>query len=177
MMPKQQPGKSNQSVQTPPDLIHAVKSLLNITDFGIDLAADAQNTQCQLHFNEADDSLQQHWYANDGICWLNPPFSSIGSWVAKCNVERDCGASIAVLVPVSTGTKWWASYVDGSAQVYFLGSRVTFVGHKTPYPKDLALLLYRPGVYGGYTHWNWKSTAKVAYTPNQHGEPVLSVTG
>jgi phage N-6-adenine-methyltransferase len=156
-MPQQKPGKSNQSVQTPYDFMSAVHGLIGTT-FAFDLAADNENAQAPHHFTEAQDALTKEWWnlSKGRWLWLNPPYSNIEPWVAKAVHESDRGANIAVLVPAATGTIWWTLYVAGWAQVYLLKGRITFVGHKTPYPKDLALLLYRPGVTGGYSTWDWR---------------------
>lgn len=159
VMPAQKPGKSEQSVATPNEFLQAVKNLLGIGDFSWDLAADEKNAVCwhgKSHFNEVDNSLIQPWHCIQGWLWLNPPYSDIQPWVDKAYVESCKGARIAMLVPASVGSNWWTNHVAGIAQVYFLKGRITFVGHKSPYPKDLALLLYRPNVLGGYSTWDWK---------------------
>lgn len=158
MAPKQQPGKSEQSVQTPPEFMSAVRGLLNIDEFYWDLAADEHNTQAKHWCGEEHNSLIQEWawYSKVEWLWLNPPYGDIGPWVQKCCNESQAGAKIACLVPASVGANWWLHWVDGQAQVYLLNGRITFVGHKSPYPKDLALLLYRPNVTGGYSIWSWK---------------------
>lgn len=176
-VPAQKPGKSEQSVETPNEFIDAAKRLLHIEQFDWDLAADESNTKAKYWTPIECDALIQAWDHLGGWLWLNPPYSKITPWVTKCWKESREGACIAALVPASVGSNWWNDYVAGKAQVYFLTPRITFMGHKHPYPKDLALLLYRPDVTAGYSTWHWKSSAKVAYTPNQHGEPVLSVAG
>jgi phage N-6-adenine-methyltransferase len=156
-MPQQKPGKSNQSVQTPYDFMQAVHSLLGTT-FAVDLAATKENAQAPTFITEEENSLTKDWDTLSPCrwLWLNPPYTHIEPWVAKCAGESACGAYIAALVPASVGANWWVNHVAGIAQVYFLNGRITFVGHKTPYPKDLALLLYRPGVTGGYSTWDWR---------------------
>lgn len=165
-MPAQKPGKSEQSVATPMDFQQAVYRLLGIpkgSSFYVDLAADETNA-CGLTFiDKESDSLTKPWAEvfnslNDPRAWfwLNPPFAAIKPWVKKAYEESRKGAKIAVLVPLSTAT-WWTDWVDGKAQVYLLKGRLTFVGHKSAFPKDLALLLYRPDVTNGYSVWDWKS--------------------
>jgi len=155
MAPKQKPGKSEQAVGTPPDLISAVKRLLGIEEFQIDLAADSSNTQAQIFYSEEQDALSKDWTMWVGWCWLNPPFSHIAPWVEKAKASKDPATKIAVLVPASVGSNWWRDHVHGHCEVHFLNGRPTFVGHTDPYPKDLALLLY--GRYHrGYYIWDWR---------------------
>jgi len=152
--PKQKPGRSEQSVGTPPEFLEKVKGLLGIEEFNIDLAADSQNTVAHDFYSKEIDSLKQDW-GFGGWSWLNPPYSHITPWVEKAYLESLKGAKIAVLVPASVGSKWWSNWVDGKAHVLFVQPRITFVGHKDPYPKDLALLLYTKYVKGGHYHWRW----------------------
>lgn len=159
-VPPQKPGKSEQVVETPDILIDKVKRRLVVQRFNADLAADAKNTKAAFYYDEAKDALKQPWsiYAeNGGWNWCNPPYADIRPWVKKAFDE--CIASdamTAMLVPASVGSNWWADYVDRIAHVLFLQGRVTFVGHTKPYPKDLALLLYSPIVFGGYEVWDWR---------------------
>lgn len=161
-VPNQKPGKSEQSVQTPTEFLYAVKTLLGIDIFAIDLAADVLNSAGYSFYDEAADALQQPW-AKDGLgewLWCNPPYKKLEPWVEKAALEASKGAKIAMLVPSSTGSNWWKAWVAGVAQVHFLNGRIKFVGHKNYYPKDLALLLYRPDVWGGFSTWHWQLPKK-----------------
>lgn len=163
-MPAQRPGKSETVVQTPDDFIRAVKSMLGIKKFAVDLAASDDNAQARNYWTKEEDSLQRAWYLwldTGDWAWLNPPYDRIELWVKKCVEEAACsGVRIAVLVPASTGSNWWAKWVDGHADIRLLNGRITFVGHDHPYPKDLALLLYGTG-YAGYSVWRWRDSLPV----------------
>ena len=92
--------------------------------------------------------------------FLNPPYADIAPWVRKCAEEKlrlGNYSGIAVLVPASTNSNWWADYVDGIADVRFSTGRLTFEGHTASYPKDLALLLYSTHREAGYHIWNWRN--------------------
>lgn len=154
-MPAQKPGKSEQVVETPDDFIQAVLIRLGISGFSLDVAASPDNTQAPLFYDEETNGLIQPWYTS-GWAWCNPPYSSISPWVEKAWTEAQKGAHIVMLVPASTGSNWWRAHVDGKAYITFLNGRVTFVGHSSPYPKDLALLLYAPFLSGGSTVWRWR---------------------
>lgn len=156
-MPLQRPATSEQVVATPPLFLEALKVRLGIEDFAWDLAALADNTVAPRGFySPEENSLDQPWHLHAGWLWLNPPFSDITPWVQKAWDESRQGATIAVLVPASTGANWWSHHVLGKAYVTFLNGRLTFVGHTAPYPKDLALLLYAPFLEGGACWWRWK---------------------
>jgi phage N-6-adenine-methyltransferase len=156
-MPAQKPGRSEQVVETPEAFIKAVKTRLGVPNFAWDLAASKENAKAPAYWTEKDDSLSRPWSPIFGWSWLNPPYSDITPWVKKCWEEAQRGSQIACLVPASVGSNWWATYVHDKAYVTFLNGRITFVGHDSPYPKDLALLLYTPFLDGGSCVWKWKS--------------------
>lgn len=154
-MPEQKPGRSEQVVETPPDFMKAIKSRLGIHEFAIDLAANKDNAKAHQFYSEDDDALIQGWIFNEW-CWCNPPYSDIEPWVTKAAIESQKGAKVAMLLPASVGSNWWAKYVSGYAYETFLNGRIRFVGHKSPYPKDLVMLLYAPFLRGGSCVWRWK---------------------
>lgn len=156
-MPVQRPATSKQDVATPPEFITALCRRLGIEEFNFDLAANADNSVAgQWFYSEGDNSLDQTWNITRGWAFCNPPFGEITPWVHKAAIEADRGAKVAMLVPASVGSNWWAAYVDMEAHVLFLQGRLTFVGHTAPYPKDCAILLYSSAVKGGYEVWDWR---------------------
>lgn len=149
-------GGSRQDYQTPQVFIEAVKQKLGIERFMADLAADEFNKQAEFYLDLEMDSLIQPWEKIGGWMWCNPPFNDIAPWVAKAAESSARGASIAMLVPASTGANWWRDYVHDIAHILLLNGRLTFVGESDPYPKDCALLLYTKYTLGGYEVWNWR---------------------
>lgn len=164
VMPKQKPHRSKQDYGTPPEFLAALRNMLGIDGFDWDLAASPENTVSHLYYTEEQNSLHQTWTSNGGWDWLNPPFADIAPWVTKAfESTTQLGTKIAMLVPASTGSNWWHDWVHNTAYVLFVRPRLTFVGCKDPYPKDLALLLYQPLTLhsGGYGCWNWKLNDRV----------------
>lgn len=149
---------------TPKKLLRSVERFLDISNFYIDLAADGKNAVVpyHLHKDNLGGSFDYSWgeiLPAHQWGWLNPEYSDIAPWVKKASEfveESRMKAGVAVLIPSSTGANWWADYVNAKAYVLFLKGRVTFVGHKTPYPKDVALLLYSDQYEPGYDVWDWK---------------------
>jgi len=169
VVPKQQPGKSKQDYQTPPEFLEAVKARLQIKDFGWDLAASDENCVSPYgYYDEATNSLTAaDWQSKTPETlwqWLNPPYADIKPWVKKCAEESLKGAHIACLVPASTGANWWKEHVTNDAYVLFLNGRITFVGATAPYPKDCALLLYTPFIRKGSDIWTWKPSTQISST-------------
>lgn len=162
-MPAQRPGLSFQGVGTPREFLDAVQGRFGA--IGIDLAAVASNRVVGSYLGPDHDvpwrrnalsaECQWNWGAIAGLRWLNPPYDRIEPWAAKCAEQSTIGpARIAMLVPASVGSNWFAEHVFGKALVLFLRPRLTFVGHATPYPKDLMLAVYAepPGV----ECWKWR---------------------
>jgi phage N-6-adenine-methyltransferase len=158
-MPAQKPGQSRQDFATPDDFIAAVKHRLGITEFVVDLAAGVGNAKAIRFLDKQHDSLAYDWTRyrdrswKSRWCWLNPPFEDIAPWARKCLDSQ--WLQIALLVPASVGSNWWAEHVDGRAYVLFPRPRLSFDG-VAPYPKDVALALY--GMNPGYECWDWKGT-------------------
>lgn len=172
-MPQQKPGRSAQDLETPDDLIRAVKRLLNVWEFRIDLAATEETRKAPVFFGPPgyidpvppffDDvpfgciginGLSQGWDMQ-GWCWLNPPFGNIRPWVEKC-AHFSSRTNIALLVPAAVGSNWWRDAVEPYAAVHHLNGRPSFVGTSGPYPKDLSLCLYGPGFLPASRSWDWR---------------------
>lgn len=62
-----------------------------------------------------------------------------------------------LLVPASVGALWFVRHIHRWADVFFLHPRLTFVGHSSPYPKDLMLCRFDRRRKGQYYAWNWKT--------------------
>jgi phage N-6-adenine-methyltransferase len=155
-MPIQKPGRSKQDYGTPPIFLGAVRDLLGIEQFGMDLAASDVNRVCEPYYTEEINALDpdSSWLA-ENWCWLNPPYADINPWVQKAYEQSQQGARIAVLVPLSIAN-WWVNWVHEKATVMMLHGRITFVGETKPYPKDCALLLYDLEQPRVYNVWSWK---------------------
>lgn len=154
-VPKQKPGKSEQIVCTPKELLFAVADRFGAIAY--DLACTRANRVVANPLNafshEDMDSLQAHWPGRaEGLCWLNPPFGNIAKWAKKAAESR---SRIAMLVPASIGSNWFRGHVHGKAYVLALNPRVTFVGHSAAYPKDLILCVYGHGL-AGFDVWEWR---------------------
>jgi len=156
-------GKSEQVVRTPMEFIRTVEGRFGRIKWDLAATMDNQVTGGLYEGNflgpgsgvGCEDSLTTYWPFGDGTMWLNPPFADIAPWACKCSNVASAPSWTLMLVPASEGTNWWSEFVHGIAMVYFLSPRITFVGSKDPYPKDLALCAYGFGAHG-YTTWRWK---------------------
>jgi hypothetical protein len=156
-------GKSEQSVGTDPAFVAAVVSRFG--PLSVDLAASESNALVYVGFlTSRIDSLKQPWHEIEGNRWLNPPFSDITPWAYKCYETARQLVMFGVrppsrtlfLVPASIGSNWFAAYVHGTARVIALNPRLTFVGHTSPYPKDMMLCVYDAEFDPGFDVWRWR---------------------
>lgn len=158
---------SKQEVGTPRAFLDAVEERFGVIDW--DLAADASNAVTGKYLgpgsHRGEDSLAVDWAmlpgAFDGRLWLNPPFGKIAPFAEKCAEQAPSIAGpILMLVPASIGTEWFARHVHRKALVLALRPRLTFVGHKDPYPKDLMLVVFGRWVVPAFDAWKWNTSAE-----------------
>lgn len=125
--------------------------LLN-TEFGftLDVCATAESAKCERFFSPDDEALVQEWR---GVCWMNPPYGEgLGLWMKKAEQSAAQGATVVVLVPARTDTRWFHKHVLGKAEIRFISGRLMFNGFfedreakkrgLAPFPS--MILVYRP---------------------------------
>jgi phage N-6-adenine-methyltransferase len=132
---------------TPQDLFDKLNSRFH---FVFDAAASAENAKCDAYYNEMDDALTQDWTedAEGGWIWLNPPFSKMREFMAKCAEEASKGAKIVALVPSRSDTRWFHESVLGNARLEFVKGRLKFNGSKNSAPFPSMLCIFN-GIYCG----------------------------
>lgn len=166
-VPAQKPGRSEQIVCTPKDFIESVENRFGLLEW--DTAATCENSVVRGHLplsyfgpdheNEYNrDGLTASWDAGC-LHWCNPPFDNIKAWTAKAALNPQ--ARVLMLLPASIGSEWFAKCVHGKAYVLALRKRLTFVGHKHAYPKDLMLAVYGFGLTG-FEVWDWSKKVEAA---------------
>ena len=172
---------SKQDYETPRDLLDACAERFG--PLAVDLACTLENKKAPVALAyPAVDSLTVPWAELFGecVCWLNPPFSRIEPWAAKCREEgeRMGRGLILLLTPASVGANWFVDHVHGHALVLPLVPRLTFVGASDPYPKDCMISVFGRNVpivapqselfpspvilRPGFEPWRWKKVAAAA---------------
>ena len=147
--------RSKQDYATPWEFVRSVEERFGT--IAVDLAAHADNAKADRFLTEAEDSLSVCWHrlAPGMLLWLNPPFARIAPWAQKCAHETRQGARVAMLVPASVGSNWFADHVLNRALVLALSPRLSFDG-RNAYPKDLILAVYGTGGPTAFDVWRWK---------------------
>lgn len=158
-MPAQKPHRSVQDVGTPRELLDAIEKRFG--PITLDLAATAENKVCEHHFGPGtnlrggEDTLHPSVsWAGRSLRFLNPPFGNVTPFAQKCAAEAH-HAPIALLVPLRI-TDWFREYLHQNALVLALNGRVTFKGHKAPFPADLVVAVFGPWVAPGFDVWRWR---------------------
>ena len=107
-------------------------------NFETDVCALPENAKCKRYFTPEQDGLKQEW---TGVCWCNPPYGrKIGKWVEKAAKSN---ATVVMLVPARTDTKWFHDWALPYAEIRFVRGRLKFGGaeHNAPFP--CMVLVYR----------------------------------
>jgi site-specific DNA-methyltransferase (adenine-specific) len=102
--------------------IHAV-----VPKFCLDPATNRDShVVAETHFYEEDEGLSQPWNAKN--VFLNPPYSTLETWVAKAHEEFHSGnaKTIVALLPCRTNTSYFHKLITPSADVLFIEKRLRF---------------------------------------------------
>jgi len=109
-------------------------------NFTLDPCATDENATCEEYFTKEIDGLKQNW---TGMVFCNPPYGRcIGKWVAKAFEEvKKGGATVVMLLPARTDTKWFHEYIYGQAEIRFLKGRLKFGDSKNsaPFPSMIVV--------------------------------------
>ena len=160
--PNSDPRAGQQSYRTPPAFLSAVLRRLGWEKFDLDLACTQADCVAKLgvYRDLGQDALALDWSMLRGLdCWLNPPFGLSKAFARKCAASK---AQVAMLVPASVGSAWFAEYVDGCADVIFLRPRIVFLEPDgTPcgagINRDCMLVVYpNAGGNQAYTCEDWR---------------------
>src|SRR5216684_4087634 len=80
--------------------------------FELDAAASLLNHKCDLWYCEGGieyDALEADW--GGATVFLNPPYSVAGAFIKKAREEADKSATVVLLLPVRSDTKWWHNFI------------------------------------------------------------------
>lgn len=145
-------------------------------DFGIDLAATAENALCAQWLGPgsllAEDALAVTCIGGlvdtFGLtAFLNPPYSSdlIAPFLAKAVEEAAIGMVIVALVPYTPDVRWWA-HVEHATEIRRIPHRVPYLQADgttkagAMFPSCVAVFRPQPGVVQPaaprYVTWTWR---------------------
>lgn len=79
-----------------------------------------------------------------GVVFCNPPYGrAIGLWVKKAYEEWKKGATVVMLLPARTDTRWFWDYIYHIAEIRFVKGRLMFGGSKNSAPFPSMVVVYR----------------------------------
>lgn len=111
---------------TPQDLFDKYNAIYH---FDTDVCALPENAKCENYFTPEVDGLKQTWV---GVCWCNPPYGRyVGEWVKKAASSK---ATVVMLLPARTDTKWFHEYCLPYGEIQFLKGRLKFGNCKSAAP-------------------------------------------
>lgn len=124
---------------------HIWRPLNDEFGFTLDAAASFENTKCARFFSESDNGLEQDWGCD--VVWCNPPYGhdTLWRWVEKGLEAARTGATVVMLVPAYTASRWWHKYTP-FAEVRFIQGKIKFVGATANAMFASAILVFRPQV-------------------------------
>ena len=129
--------------ETPQDLFDDLDREFH---FDLDVCAIPENAKCKKFYTPEHDGLSQPW---DGTCWCNPPYGrDIGQWVRRALFASVGGATVVMLLPARTDTKWFHDYIYKRAEIRFVKGRVKFGNSKNSAPFPSMIVVFR-GLKGG----------------------------
>lgn len=101
--------------------------------FTLDPCATPENAKCKKFFTQEQDGLQQDW--SHDVVFCNPPYArEIGKWVEKAYKENKKGATVVLLIPARTDTKYFHEYIYKKHEIRFIKGRLKFGDGKNPAP-------------------------------------------
>ena len=124
---------------TPQDFFDKLNKEFNFT---LDPCATHENAKCDKYYTIEDDGLKQSWKGETVFC--NPPYGrQIKDWVEKAYNESKEGATVVMLIPSRTDTKYWHKWIFPNAEIRFIKGRLKFGGSKNSAPFPSAVVIFR----------------------------------
>ena len=125
-------GPRDQTLSTPWHWVHAAERALG-SRFDLDVCAGETTAKAERFYTVADDGLRSPW---TGLCWCNPPFDSIGTWVARGMEQWKSNPlfeGVVYLVPTNRTEQGWFQRLrewerKGKAWSAYPAERINYVG-------------------------------------------------
>lgn len=122
--------------ETPKDLFYKLNKEFH---FELDVCATEENAKCEKYYTPEIDGLKQPWR---GTVWCNPPYGKhICEWVRRAFFSSVEGATVVMLLPARTDTRWFHEYIYNRSEIRFLKGRLKFGNSKNcaPFPSMVVI--------------------------------------
>lgn len=111
--------------------------------FTLDPCATPDNAKCKKFFTKEQNGLLQDWGGE--IVFCNPPYGrAIAAWVEKCDREAQKGATVVMLIPARTDTKYFHDFIYKKYEVRFIKGRLHFNESKQGAPFPSMVVIMKP---------------------------------
>lgn len=113
-------------------------------NFTLDPCATAENAKCKRFFAKEQNGLVQSWQGETVFC--NPPYGKdIKKWVEKADAEAKNGATVVMLIPARTDTRYFHDYIYKKHETRFIRGRLHFNESKNaaPFPSMVVIMRKR----------------------------------
>lgn len=136
-------SKETDERETPQELFDELDMEFHFT---LDVCATHENTKVKSnYFTKESDGLHNIWAPN--ICWMNPPYSQIPTWLRKAELSVSHGAIVIAILPMDGSTAWFHRFLWDKSnhqpkkgiQLRFPNKRYKF-GSNTNTPKFATLI-------------------------------------
>lgn len=130
-------SKSNEW-ETPKEVFDTLNEEFNFT---LDPCCTMKTAKCEKFYTISENGLEQDW-SKDTV-FVNPPYGrEISDWVKKSYEEYLKGATVVMLIPARTDTKYYHDYIFNKAEIRFLKGRIKFlqngeIGQSAPFPSAI----------------------------------------
>lgn len=108
--------------------------------FTLDPCATPENAKCKKFYTKEDNGLLQDWHGETVFC--NPPYGrKIGQWIEKAATEARGGATVVLLIPARTDTRYFHEHIYKKHEIRFLRGRLHFNdADRAPFPSMVVVM-------------------------------------
>lgn len=134
---------------------HIYDTLNKKYKFTLDPCATDKNHKCDKWYTKEQDGLLKDWSGE--VCFVNPPYGTeLGKWVKKAYNEYLKGATVVMLIPARTDTRYFHDYIYNIAKIEFIKGRISFLqeGKKlnsAPFPS--MIVVFKKEKRGFFSKW------------------------
>lgn len=114
-------------------------------NFTLDPCATAENAKCKKYFTKEQNGLLQSWAGETVFC--NPPYGrQIAKWVEKAYEETRRGATVVMLIPARTDTRYFHEFIYNKHEIRFIKGRLHFNESEQGAPFPSMIVVMKRGI-------------------------------
>jgi site-specific DNA-methyltransferase (adenine-specific) len=130
-------SKESDEWPTPQDLYDKLNGEFIFT---LDPCCTKENHKCEKYYTKEQDGLKKDWRGE--TAFVNPPYSKIKDWAKKCCEESE-HATVVMLIPSRTDTRYFHDYIYNKAELRFVKGRLKFGDSKNSAPFPSMIVIFK----------------------------------